>query len=761
MMKVRKDGAERKSLSREGSKPKAPVMTSMYATQGSIIKEFITNKDNFDETTDRRPALINRYGFIAALVDGFNSDGNRRMEVTLPESADLSLTQNGGFAVFFWFLIQKQAAGVHRFIIKRGNTIDEMTPAIGLLPNGTNLFVKINSSKHKTETLFSNKKLEINRMYSLAITFSIDYQNDLTDISLFLDGLIDSQISVPGEPLHNQGNLYIGKSDSLNHGFCGFVADVLLIPRFLLEHEIFDLHSECLNNLIYYKNFRTYDVFSNKFERENLIERYIKLTGTPENVVENLNLSNDELREIVKKIDKDADYGETEYGSKEVPNQINENKILTKLEEFLENENTEISVICKKLAINSKFIYTVLYLVNSNEDEIDIKRLPGVFEILAETLHFNLEEKSLTKIASILQALTTDSKSIKLLTFFKNLRFYISSLFTDVKLDYGGTQSHFQGSSQNNFNQNNLEMNSVELHENLLLNSQNFKNYIDDDLERSLAKSSFTIRSLYSRIKSGRPTTGRPVLSSRGEEGDFVNQQFEHFPIQEHKEEDQDHKIILVESPSEIANKDSHVELPQENVIMIEKNKITSELKHENLPVIDEEVKESHIEHDKAEESQKHRNQIVSSHNQGSLKSDELPHHDDYHADEEKIIPHNLISPVSGAVSPKTQTNFDDMVSNFENKVMFKSSDRDTNRFMDPNNIIPVSNIVTSQNFNQQENSKEQQQEENKTEYDPIEPKFPNDWNEGAFELAIGHCLNCHTHKTTTRHFEYVRFIFI
>jgi hypothetical protein len=306
------------------------------------------------------------------------------------------------------------------------------------------------------------------------------------------------------------------------------------------------------------------------------------------------------------------------------------------------------------------------------------------------------------------------------------------------------------------------------LHENLLLNSQNFKNYIDDDLERSLAKSSFTIRSLYSRIKSGRPITGRPILSSRGEEGDFVNQQMEHFPIHEHKEEDQDnHKIIIVESPSEIGKKipeDYHSHIHQENLITIDKNKITNsdkinEFKQENLAVIKEEVKESHIEYDKSKESQKIRNESINNTNvQGSSNSDKIPHHDDYHENEEKNITNSLNSGMTGPLSPMTHNNFDDMVSNFENKVIFKSSDRDTNRFMDPNNMIPVSNIVTSQNFNHQENSKEAQQEENKVEYDPLEPKFPNDWNEGAFEIAIAHCLNCHTHKTTTRHFEYVRF---
>jgi hypothetical protein len=49
---------------------------------------------------------------------------------------------------------------------------------------------------------------------------------------------------------------------------------------------------------------------------------------------------------------------------------------------------------------------------------------------------------------------------------------------------------------------------NIEMHENLLLNSQTFKNFIDEDEERDLAYTSFTIRTMYSRAKSGRPMTG-------------------------------------------------------------------------------------------------------------------------------------------------------------------------------------------------------------------------------------------------------------
>ena len=111
---------------------------------------------------------------------------------------------------------------------------------------------------------------------------------------------------MPGEPLHNQGNLYIGKSDSLNFGFSGCVADILIVPRVLLDHEILNINRECLMNLNNNKSFGTFEILAKKFERDSLIQKYALYTGNPEYVIENLELTNDELREIVKKFDTEV-----------------------------------------------------------------------------------------------------------------------------------------------------------------------------------------------------------------------------------------------------------------------------------------------------------------------------------------------------------------------------------------------------------------------------------------------------------------------
>ncbi len=766
------------------------MQTSLYAYNGSLIKDFITKKEYFqEESTERRPALLNRYGFIAALVDGFNSDGNKRLEIALPESADLSITQDGGFSVFFWFLLKKQSGGVHRFIIKRGNTIDEMTPSVGILPNGTNLFIKMNSSKHRIETLFSNKKIEFNRMYSVAVTFGIDYMNDLTDISLFLDGLLDSQITVPGEPLHNQGNLYIGKSDSLNYGFNGCVADVLLIPRVIAETEIFNVNKECILNLNVHKIFGSYEIFSKKFERDILIQKYAQYTGNPEFIIENLELNNDELREIVKKFDQDfKEEGNnpnmnvsTMNGNKLSEGNVSEEKTLAALGQFLGPDDSDYSINSRKIAMNARFIYTVLFLVNSNDDEIDIKRVPGVFEILKETLHIDVDEKFIKKLAEIINVYNADTKGIKLQSFFKNLKFYTSSLYPDIQFaNYGGsTKSNFYQSG-NNINNNLYELNSVELHENLLLNSQNFKNYIDDDLERSLAKSNFTIRSLYSRIKSGRPVTSKGYGSSRAEEADYVNQHYEHIP-EENKNEvlyeveegfvdhEQEEKVVMVDDRNDRDEMQQRENYEQGN---LENNNDRREYP-ENFE-INQEVKED----SKVDNNQEVKQEVTQSHppseeikrvepNSNDTNKQEGSNTNNHHNSsspnptpqlEKKMKSSKNIQSPERLDSPKDpnsmiQTNFDDVISNFDNKVMIKSSDRDTAKaFLDPDNLIPVNNLASSQDLNNQTRNDEILQTKNE-----LEPKFPNDWNEGSFEIVISHCYECHKHKTTTRHLEHVR----
>jgi hypothetical protein len=637
----------------------------------------------------------------------------------------------------FWFLAKKQSIGVHKTILKRGNCIEEMTPCIGILPNGTNVFVKIQSSKHKTETLFSSRTIDINRMYCLAVTFEIDYNNELTDISLYLDGLVDSKITIPGEPLHNQGNLYIGKVDNLSYGFVGCVADVILIPRVLLPEEVNLIYKGCIYNLNNYKHFRTYEVVGRKLEKDILLEKYSKHAGIPLHLLNNLDLTNDELREVVNKYEN-HEYIETKDGEKEQERQDIEK--LQTLQQFLGSEDSDRCINVKKIATNSRFIFTILYL-SADDVKYEVNRFINILDVLKETLHILITDKDLIELAKVLQCYFKVDNKIQIDTFFKDLKFYMCNLFPDMKM------YPFENESV-------VEFNSVELHENLLLNSQNFKNYIDDEFEKDLGKNSFSIRSLYTRNKSGRPMTGR--VQSATEFDDLVNHQYNFDDIPEKKNE-----IEEVDEENEdekkIEEKQSHnIEEERNDEKKSEKKTIEEKLEGGEIIEVPQEVCKQSTEPNKDSNDVQ---ESIEAKQEEILPADKLIESkaDDFKPEIIEATASNVKKASKKSVlqeitehkdEPKYDSNIashQDIINNLDNKVMLNSHDN-TNHFSDPDNIIPVSQI----------NELDKKPTENvvKTEND-MEPKFPDNWAEGAFEIVINHCYNCHKHKTSTRHYEF------
>jgi len=176
-----------------------------------------------------------------------------------------------------------------------------------------------------------------------------------------------------------------------------------------------------------------------------------------------------------------------------------EDKITNKLRSFLGDYETELTLNVKKLVMNAKFIYSTLYLACEYKDSIEIGRFIMVLDILGETLHIKLTKEILKPLSKILGVFYTDGNEVGLQGFFKQLRFHMRRIYPDLLTPII-----------------NDETGNVELHENLLLNSQTFKNFIDEDEERELAHSNFTIRSIYSGKKSIRPVTG---LTRQGGDG--------------------------------------------------------------------------------------------------------------------------------------------------------------------------------------------------------------------------------------------------
>jgi hypothetical protein len=583
------------------------------------------------------------------------------------------------------------------------------------------------------ESLFSSRTIDPNRLYCVSVTFEIDYNNDLTDISLYLDGLMDSQITVPGEPKHNQGNLYIGKVDNMNYGFSGFVADVMLIPRVLQPEEVSLIYRGCIYNLNTHKAPRSYDIVGRKLERDMLLERYSKHSNIPMHLLENLDMTNEELKEIVRKYENvEEDHQQMDDGF--INSQEQDTKVLEKLEAFLGSEDSDICINIKKFTINARFIYTILFL--SAEDlNFEAERIMGILEILRDTLHISIEQQHLIELAKIFKVYTKEGNRIKLDEFFKKLRFYMNIIFPDIK-------------SSSNIGDSRLdEYNNVELHENLLLNSQNFRNYIDDDFERDLAKSSFTIRSLYTRNKSaGRPMTGK-VTTGNNNDDDMVNQQYGFDDIPERKNE--------MEEDEEGENRDTKNDAyEQEHYDMRKKGSVREEERNAIEEVVGEAIVDEDIENEKKSiksaksiKSEKAKSHISEKSKKSSGEGAEQINEDKLVAKDEDFKP-EIIENKEEDGEARDQFHAtgdrDYVISNLDNKVMLSASQN-----FNDDNMIAISNL--------NELEKQEQEEPKNEEKSELEPRYPEDWNQGAFEVVVNHCYDCHKHKTTTRHYEFVR----
>ena len=69
----------------------------------------------------------------------------------------------------------------------------------------------------------------------------------MTEISLYLDGILDSQIGIP---IQNYRNCFLGKYDTSVHGFYGTISEVIFMPSVLDEVEIEEINNKCLDEFI-------------------------------------------------------------------------------------------------------------------------------------------------------------------------------------------------------------------------------------------------------------------------------------------------------------------------------------------------------------------------------------------------------------------------------------------------------------------------------------------------------------------------------
>ena len=149
-------------ISQKNQKQKKPNIQLIKKT---YFKQYTSSEENKNFTPgEKLTGLNNHFNFLGILEGGFSSDGYNYIEITVPDTFDMSQTQENGFTIFFWLGLNKQPNNVMRYILKKGISSKDQTPTIGLLPNNSNLFIKIFSSNQKVETMISNKKLETGKI---------------------------------------------------------------------------------------------------------------------------------------------------------------------------------------------------------------------------------------------------------------------------------------------------------------------------------------------------------------------------------------------------------------------------------------------------------------------------------------------------------------------------------------------------------------------------------------------------------------------
>ena len=393
------------------------------------VDKFVNNRNNqIIMPSNPINAKLNTNGFIEILNGAIKSTGTETLQSIIPKEADLSIKQNNGFSFFIWlyrFENKNENNGnedskIIFYVFKKGASVDKFTPTLGITKYEKHLIIELSTSTLKKAIILSNKKIEVNHLYSIGVSFEINYNENNTEICIYIDGKLDTQSKISGEPLHNQGNVFFGKNDYTSIGFNGVAADLMIMPSVLNENDVNTAHFEGLKQLYDSNGERLgmNSIFNEIFKKKRLINKYAFYTNKTMYEIENLCLSNSKMLEVVKNYDQEEIDNDDREAEKE--KNIKEEKMKENMKLFLKNGDNRI--LCNKIDMNSQLINTCFYLANKGEDNLEIERVINIFDTLKEVLLFQVEKDFLIKLAIILLA-------IFLLTIFFISYFFISYLF--------------------------------------------------------------------------------------------------------------------------------------------------------------------------------------------------------------------------------------------------------------------------------------------------------------------------------------------
>ncbi|MEM6452889.1 MAG: LamG-like jellyroll fold domain-containing protein, partial [Cyanobacteria bacterium P01_D01_bin.105] len=165
-----------------------------------------------DSLNDLSARLINMEStdVVEGMVgNALNFDGvNERAIVDDGSSLQLG-EDNADFSVAFWIKLEADAEGNWRSVLHKGETNQDRTFAMWLMPNDNRFHYRISTTESWNEGSTSQSALELNQWTH------ISYVKSGNQLSLYLDGQLDSSVTLQGEVIANDDLLRIG-SNALN-----------------------------------------------------------------------------------------------------------------------------------------------------------------------------------------------------------------------------------------------------------------------------------------------------------------------------------------------------------------------------------------------------------------------------------------------------------------------------------------------------------------------------------------------------------------
>ncbi len=123
----------------------------------------------------------------------------------LPNSINFP-NNSANFSVGFWVRVEQGPTGQWRALLHKGNSSTERTFAMWLRPSDNRIHFRISTENSFNEGSDSAAELALNRWTH------ITYVKEGNTLKLYLDGALDSQVTLTGNVIANSGPLYIGNS---------------------------------------------------------------------------------------------------------------------------------------------------------------------------------------------------------------------------------------------------------------------------------------------------------------------------------------------------------------------------------------------------------------------------------------------------------------------------------------------------------------------------------------------------------------------